>query len=217
VRPGRWQPLRSRLAALRLPTTTSGRAFVATLDPRRLRRRDGDWEVSVHVRAGSLSRRRSRFDVELPRAETAVNLRLGASMVTVAATAWGKLVAQVRSEWVAITGHRLEGDALVLEGDRNGPADELELRRESDAVVLTVPIEAAGTRWAAHVPLADLDETVWELWAIGGGRRIPLSLLGEPGDALTRTRRGGAAVSSPPPRTPARSGSGRSADSRPAA
>jgi CDP-glycerol glycerophosphotransferase len=219
VRPGRWQPLRSRIAALRLPTTTSGRTFEATLDPRALRRRDGDWELSVHVRGGGLSRRRSRFVVEMPRPESGVNLRHGESMLTVAATAWGKLVAQTRSDWVAVTGHRVEDETLELEGECSGAADELELRRESDALVFTAPVSATGTRWTAQVPLADLDDTVWELWAVGGGRRIPLSLLGEPGDVLTRTRRGGAAVSlsSPRPRTPARTGSGRSAGSRPAA
>jgi CDP-glycerol glycerophosphotransferase len=217
VRPGRWQPLRSRIAARRLPTTTTDRRFEATLDPQALRRRDADWELSVHVRAGGLSRRRSRFIVEIPRPETAVDLRVGQSMLTVAATAWGKLVAQTRSHWCAVTDHRVEGETLELEGERSGAADELELRRESDAEMFTVALRAAGTRWTAQVPLADLDDAVWELWAIGGGRRIPLSLLGDSGGALTRTRRGGVAVSSPAPRTPARTGSGRSAGSRPAA
>jgi CDP-glycerol glycerophosphotransferase len=217
VRPGRWQRLRSRIAATRLPTTTRGRAFEATLDPRAVGRRDGDWELSVHVRAGGLSRRRSRFVIEVPRPQSAVNVRLGDALLTVAATAWGKLVVQVRSEWVAITDHRVAGETLQLEGELKGTADVLELRRESDALTHAVPIAAAGGRWLAEVALADLDQTVWELWAVGGGRRIPLSLLGEAGDVLTRTRRGGAAVSSPAPRTAARSGSGRSAGSRPAA
>ncbi len=222
VRPGPWQSLRSRVAAVRLPTSGDGTgAFEAVLEPGALRRRDGDWELSVHVRAGGLSRRRSRFDVTAPRPASAVSVPLDGAVLTVAATAWGKLVAQVRTEWVAITVHRLAGDTLELEGELRGAADELELRRESDALTLAVPVSVAGSRWTAHVPLADLPselgETVWELWAVCAGRRVPLSLLGDPGEALTRTRRGGAAVSSPGPRTPARSGSGRSADSRPAA
>jgi CDP-glycerol glycerophosphotransferase len=217
VRPGRWQRLRSRIAARRLPTTSSGREFVATLDPHAFRRRDGDWELSVHVRAGSLSRRRSRFEVELPRAASAVSVPLDGALLTVAATAWGKLVVQVRTEWVAITAHRLAGETLELEGELTAAADELELRRESDATMLTIPITVAGTGWTAHVPLANVDQTVWELWAVTDRGRIPLALVADPGDVLTRSRRGGAALSSPPPRRPARSGSGRSADTPPAA
>jgi CDP-glycerol glycerophosphotransferase len=216
VRPGRWQRLRSRVAARRLPTTTSDRGFVATLDARSLGRRDGDWELSVQVRAGGLSRRRSRFLVGMPRAGSAVDVPRGEAMLTVAATAWGKLVAQVRTEWVAVTGHRLDGEQLELEGELRGAAAGLELRRESDAHVFTVPLTAAGTRWRARVPLTELDQTVWELWVVAEGRRIPVALLGE-GDIFTRSRRGGAALSSPAPRTPARSGSGRSSGSRPAA
>ncbi len=211
VRPGRWQALRSRIAAVRMSTTGSSReGFVARLDPRAFRR-EGDWELSVHVRAGALSRRRSRFVLDVPRSASAVNVPLGADgMLTVAATAWGKLVVRVRREWMAIAEHRLDGDeALELSGRvyaEAGADAVLELRRETDALTLTFPLDVDGEAWSARLPLgelrsiappADLDpdvDAVWELWAVGGGLRIPLSVLDGTGDVLTRTRQGGAAL-----------------------
>jgi CDP-glycerol glycerophosphotransferase len=201
VRPGRWQQLRSRIAPVRLPTT-GGPGFEATLDPGALRGREGDWELAVHVRAGGLTRRRSRFVVDAPRADAAVDVPVGDAMMTVAATAWGKLVAQVRTDWLGIGEHRVNGDTLELEGEIHAAAELIELRRESDALTHSVPVTVNGTRWTAEVQLTDLlaapddlsGSTVWELWAVGGGRRLPVSVIGAGGDGLTRTRRGGAAL-----------------------
>ena len=214
VRPGRWQRLRSRIAPVRLPTRmTADAGFEATLDPHALTRRvrrEADWELSVHVRAGALSRRRSRFVVETPRARAAVNVPVGRdAMVTVAATAWGKLVVRLRREWMAIAEQRLlDGDVLELGGPARpaGAAARLELRRESDALTVSVPVRTGAGRWTAAVPLTDLraaeppaeldaePETVWELWEVGNGHRIPLAVLDGAGGLLTRTRQGGAAL-----------------------
>jgi CDP-glycerol glycerophosphotransferase len=214
VRPGRWQRLRSRISPVRVPTrATGGEGFEATLDPQAFGRRgwrEADWELIVHVRAAHLNRRRSRFVVEAPRADAAVDLpQDGEAMVTVAATAWGKLVVSVRREWMAIRSQRMAGDdVLELAGESRadgGVPPLLELRRESDALTITVPVTGGAGGWTARVPLADLraveapeelaDEaaTIWELWAVGNGHRIPLSVLAS-GDVLTRTRHGDGAL-----------------------
>jgi CDP-glycerol glycerophosphotransferase len=211
VRPGPWQRVRSRIAPIRVPTrATADGTFEARLDPQAFRRAGG-WELTVHVRAAHLNRRRSRFAVEIPRPATAVNVRRGdTAMLTVAATAWGKLLVTLRREWMAVRSQRLlEDDLLELTGEIHtggGAPTCLELRRESDALTVTVPVTTAGGRWSVQLPLDDLRavdapeelETraavIWELWAVGNGHRIPLSLLDARGAFLTRTRQGGAAL-----------------------
>jgi CDP-glycerol glycerophosphotransferase len=178
--PGRRQAVRRRIAAARLPTTSAGDRFEARLEPGAL----GDrWELSVHVRARGVSRRRSRFAVERA---MAIDVPLGGALLTVAATAWGKLVARRRTEWLAVRDHRIAGDTLelTLAGSGAAPAT-LELRRESDSATAAHPL----TGWTARIPLAEIEGAVWELWA----GRSPLANLDE-GEPLTRSRAGGAAL-----------------------
>jgi hypothetical protein len=165
----------------------------------------------VHVRAAHLNRRRSRFVVEMPRSVTAANaLRRDQAMLTVAATAWGKLLVTLHREWMAVGSQRLvDDDVLELSGEirAGGVAPTvLELRRESDALTVTVPLRTTAAEWSTRLSLdelrtveapAELDAQatiIWELWAVGNGHRIPLSLLEGRGAFLTRTRQGGAAL-----------------------
>jgi len=202
ARPGRWQRVRARIAGVRLRTTAlPGSAYEARLDPRALRG-EGDWELSIALRAGGLGRRRSRFAIEPPRAAAAVTVPApGGALLTVAGTQWGKLVARVRERWMTVSAARTGDDGeLVLSGDLrlDAPA-ALELRRETDSLTVTASVRVDGAGWTARVPAADLPageepETVWELWAVSGSRRIPLSLLGDASGPLTRTRQGEAAL-----------------------
>jgi hypothetical protein len=136
-------------------------------------------------------------------------------MVTVAATAHGKVVVRVRREWMAIGDSRLEGDVLELAGELRFAAEALELRRESDSLPLAFAVTVEGTAWSAVVPLDELrgadggpaSATVWELWAVAGRRRIPVSVLDGAGAPLTRTRQGGAALQAAASEADARAGS----------
>ena len=202
ARPGRWQRVRARIAGVRLRTTAlPDSAYEARLDPRALRGA-GDWELSIAVRAGGLSRRRSRFAIEAPRAAAAVTVPApDGALLTVAGTQWGKLVARVREQWMTISAARTGDDGeLVLSGDlRLDAPGALELRRETDSLTVTAAVRVDGASWTARVPPGDLPagdepETVWELWAVAGSRRIPLSLRGDAAAPLTRTRQGEAAL-----------------------
>jgi CDP-glycerol glycerophosphotransferase len=196
VRPGRWQRLRGRVGAVHLATTaTDAQGYEATLDPRALGRSEGAWELIVHVRAGGLSRRRSRFALGAPRELLAADLQAGDAMLTVAAVESGKIVVRLRREWLAVRRLRLDGGVVELEGDLRlvgGGPPALELRREADSHTVAHPLEVDGRTWTARIPL-DEAGAVWELWARIGARRIPLAALGAH-EHLARSRQGGAAL-----------------------
>jgi CDP-glycerol glycerophosphotransferase len=206
VRPGRWQRLRARLAATRMPTDAVQRpdldpsltwsGFKARIDPARLRG-DGVWELGLQVRARGLRRRRSRFVVDAPRAESAVDVADGDRMLRVAATTFGRVRVTGSTRWMTVSAVRPDGDALELAGclRLSGDVPELELRRESDSLAFRCPVEVDGERFTVRVPLEPLGDGadgVWELWAVAAGRRTALSCAD--GVALTRARHGGAAL-----------------------
>jgi CDP-glycerol glycerophosphotransferase len=195
VPPGR------RLGDVRLATETTGDRFEAALDPAAL---SGErYELSAHVRARGLRRRRSRFGVEAPREDRAVDVPAGDALVSAAVTEAGKLTVAVRSRWMTIEDHHVARGQIELRGAlRMGPGARptLEARRESDGLAYTYPVEVDHGRtpgvFAVRLLLAELlpddDAVVWELWAADGAVRVPLALAD--GVPLHRSRDGGAAL-----------------------
>jgi len=96
---------------LRAATVESG--FEARIDPERLRG-DGIWELGVQVRARGLRRRRSRFVVDAPRVESAVDVKDGDRMLRVAATTFGRVRVSRSARWMTVRAMRRDGEAVEL-------------------------------------------------------------------------------------------------------
>ena len=175
--------------------------FEATLDPAALRTAgrwsEGSWELYASASVGRLRRRRVRFVLEPPAAFRAVELPAPADVAVRAGVVPGDRVAvEVRKQWVTLSGHGAEdGGVLVLTGEVQPPTGgklKLELRSEADEQVRTYRMKVADGGFTARVPMGDLDDTgltaddeaddepggdkTWDLWAVGGGRRIPVRL-----------------------------------------
>ena len=244
ARPGRFQRLRLRLGAVRLDTIAtqwpaaaiapadgseppSWSGFEARLDPRALCRAgrwvEGTWELSAFVRAGGLRRRRSRFLVEDPRVERAVDLPAPPEIsVRAVATSAGTVRIHVRRSWASLTTHAAERRVLRLAGSLVLPARSdcvLELRRTSDGFTLSYPVtvdwSVVPATFAAAVPLPHLRDAppprhaddgyrVWELRITGADSRLVVgfadvlagaSWVTEAGEtSVLRTARGDAAL-----------------------
>jgi CDP-glycerol glycerophosphotransferase len=222
LRGQRLRRLRLRTTALRIPTRTTERpdvtandpksvrdltwsGFEATLDPKRLRTAgrwvDGVWDVYATTRHATLKRRRARFDLEPLRPLGAVELPSGdGALVRAGVSFYGRLQLEVRRRWLAVTAHRLAGDAIELTCDGPLAAGAVEVVRQGDSRTRAYPREGATVR----IPLADLepkgDPTTWDLRAVAGRRRVPLALgehvpAGEWGAVtLHRTWQGDAAL-----------------------
>ncbi|HET8672443.1 MAG TPA: CDP-glycerol glycerophosphotransferase family protein, partial [Thermoleophilaceae bacterium] len=218
LRRGRLRALRMRTTAIRLraavqhrPEVTSSTSqssadvqwsgFEATLPPRRLRslfsrRRTGTWDLYVTVRAGGVTRRRSRFLVDGPRPIRAVERVLGDGVRVKASPApGGELAVQLDERWAAATGHRLAEGFLELTGDLRGygpQAAALRLTRVGSTKI-ELPISLSGDSFSVRVPFADLERTVaaadpephggehgegmvWNVWIVAGGDRRRLAL-----------------------------------------
>jgi CDP-glycerol glycerophosphotransferase len=196
-----FRPGRRRIGPVRLATIAADGAFEAALDPAALR---GDrYELRAQVRARGMSRRRSRFAVEAPRERCAVDVPAGDTLVSVAAAECGKVTVDVRTRWMTVLDRRFVGEYLELTGElRMGPGARptLEARRESDGLAYTYPVRVDdgrtpgtfGVRLLLEELRPDDDAAVWELWAVDGALRVPLSLA--EGVPLYRSRDGGAAV-----------------------
>lgn len=207
VRRGRLLRLRMRVSAIRLrarvvhrPEVTASTSqasadaqwsgFEATLSPRRLRalgrRRTGIWDLYVTVRAGGVTRRRSRFLVDSARPVRAVDRGLpDGTSVKASPAHTGEIAVHVRDGWAAVTGHRLVDGAVELSGQMQGEGSTLRLARPGSAK-LEYPLERSGSSFTAQVPLADLSVAVdsadpephgsehagarvWNLWTVGKG------------------------------------------------
>jgi CDP-glycerol glycerophosphotransferase len=231
LRRGRLRAIRQRIAAIRLRTTATHRpdatansrqalcdlewsGFVATLDPRKLRRlgswRDGAWDLYVTVRAGGVTRRRVKFALNATRPIRAIERHLtGGVALEASPTDEGEIALEVRTNWAAIGGHRLHEGVAELSGELHVPATgALTLRavRRGAQGRLDFPVEAdppstpAGFR--ARVPLAELgaqaraaetephhdprDGVAWDLFILGDGRRYPLAVANGVDEALGR-------------------------------
>jgi CDP-glycerol glycerophosphotransferase len=208
VRRGRLLRVRMRTSAIRLParvvhrpevtaSTTQAAAdaqwsgFEATLPPRRLRTlgrwRPGTWDLYVTVRAGGVTRRRSRFLVDSPRPVRAVDHEVPDGLVVRASPAiTGEIAVHLRDRWARIVSHRLEDGAVELSGRLRGAATTLRLARPGSAK-LEYPLARGGDAdFSARLPVADIEQAVdtadpephgsehsgamaWNLWAVGGG------------------------------------------------
>src|SRR3954469_23836051 len=147
LRRGRLRRVRIRLSAVKLDTTVVRQpdatasvpqrlvdlewaGFEATLDPRRLRGmgrwRPGLWELFVIVRAGKVHRRRaSRFHFNPLRPLRGVEIPLpGEIKAKAVPTAGRSVVIDIRTRWANLLGHRLDGKALELTGETQGPHGE---------------------------------------------------------------------------------------------
>jgi CDP-glycerol glycerophosphotransferase len=189
LRPGRLKRVRLLAAAIRLPTRSTHRpeitgnvrgslsdlswsGFEATLDPRKLRR-EGRWEAYVTVRAAGIKRRRSRFYLEPGRPLPPV--RLGALTIAVTADAEVDVQRWRRSPTVR--------EACLLDSGQvelaiDGPGEGLELS-EAGGRRLKVPVKDGRARVLAGRLRTD-EDSVWDLAAVDGSRRLPVGLR-EPG------------------------------------
>ena len=222
VKPGRWQPIRARLAPLRLRTRAVHRpelparltwsGFVAELDPKALRG-TGTWVVQAAVRSGAVSRRRARFVVDEAGPPAAALGVVDGIAVRVASNAAGRLTVTARPRWAIVRDARLVGDdALQISGElRTAGASAVELVRSADGHTLAFPVEVAGERFGAQVDLGALravapahlepsyrpgEEVEWELCLLAGAERIRLALP-EPGAPWQHADRSAALVASP--------------------
>jgi len=203
LRRGPLRAVRQRIAALRLKTVpqhrpdataNSGQAlcdlewsgFVARLDPRRLRRagrwRSGTWDLYVTVRAGGLTRRRSKFMLTGLRPVRAVDrLVPGGPLVTAAPTQEGGVSIEVLREWAVITGRHAEDGVAVLTGrlrvDARGPL-RLRAIRQGSRKRLDFPLTLDGDHFSAHVPFEKLGQarSAWDLLVIGEGTRLRVAV-----------------------------------------
>lgn len=212
LRPGRWRRLRLHTTAARLTTTpvhlpqltgdsgnrtndVSWAGFEAVLDPRRLRRLgrwgEGAWELHVTVRAGGLTRRRSRFEVASARPLRAVDLPGdGETFVRASSSARrGDVSVHVLRAWAAIRGARqAEDGAMEVTGairPAPGPGAVLEAARRDGTETVSCPLEvdASGSvaTFSARVPLAPIaaplaadeppPEAPWDLHVVAGETR----------------------------------------------
>jgi CDP-glycerol glycerophosphotransferase len=208
VRRGRLRRVRMRTSAIQLrarvvhrpevtASTTQASAdaqwsgFEATLPPRKLkalgRWRPGTWDLYVTVRAGGVTRRRSRFLVDSPRPVRAVDCELSDGVLVQASPAiTGEIAVHVHDSWARVLSHEL-GDGLVeLRGRMRGTATTLRLARPGEKK-LEFPLERRGdSDFVVRVPLADLERAVesadpephgsehsgamaWNLWTVGEG------------------------------------------------
>jgi CDP-glycerol glycerophosphotransferase len=250
VRRGRLLRVRMRTSAIRLrakvvhrPEVTANTAqasadaqwsgFEATLPPRKLRSlgrwRPGTWDLYVTVRAGGVTRRRSRFFVDSPRPVRAVDHVLPHGMSLKATPAHtGEIALQLRDGWASVVGHRLVGGAIELSGGMQGPATTvrltrpgsqklefpLERSRDSGEFSVRLPLDelgAAAEQASPEPPGSDYaGATLWNLWAVGKGaprRRVALEEHAREGSwpcgelevALVRTKDGDAVLLARPP------------------
>jgi CDP-glycerol glycerophosphotransferase len=174
LRPGRLRRLRLLTSAVRgravstlRPEVTgnsrqalcdiSWSGFEATLDPRKLRRREGPWELYLTVRAGGVKRRRSRFLLDGPRPIQALELALAGDLtVTASATPAGEVAVDLRRQAATLRGARLLDDGVLeLAGELRLPAagekPGLELREEREDRRVRVPLKVAGEAFTARV------------------------------------------------------------------
>jgi CDP-glycerol glycerophosphotransferase len=217
---GRWQALRLRTVATRLPMERLWCGFEATVDPLALIGRHGwrerRWRMFVAARRGRIRRRSGRFDVDA--ALVGVRELPAPARVQARATisAAGTMSVVVRTRWVRLDRITLDPEgclevALTIYA-RAGDRPVLRLRRRSDARELTFPLDA-------RIPLRDLLSTppsleasapggggreLWHLTVHGAGPALPVALLedGSHGEwrsrggdvKLIRTRSGDAAL-----------------------
>jgi CDP-glycerol glycerophosphotransferase len=195
VRPGRWRPLRLRMAALGLATAPGRRAdleprlswagFRASLEPDALRERDGGWtdgrwDLFAYVRSGPVRRRRARFVIADPGLVRTVEVPgPGDALVRATARADGSVCLDVGTRWVRIERHRLlPGGVLELEGvarNGDGAAPVLELARAGEPPRVAYPLRAgADGAFVLRLPLVELRGAAeWEL-AVAGGLPVVL-------------------------------------------
>lgn len=176
--------------------------FEATLPPRKLRTlgrwRPGTWDLYVTVRAGGVTRRRSRFLVDSPRPVRAVDRALpGGTFLKAAPAHTGEIALQLRDGWASIVGHRAVDGAIELSGRLHGPGGTLRLARPG-AGRLELPLErsrgSGSDEFTVRLPLDRLAAAVeeanpepagneyagaklWNLWTVGQGdpsRRVSL-------------------------------------------
>jgi CDP-glycerol glycerophosphotransferase len=188
LRRGRLRRVRIRLSAVKLDTTAVRRpdvtasvpqrlvelewaGFEATLDPRKLRGmgrwRPGLWELFVIVRAGKVHRRRaSRFHFNPLRPLRGVEIPLPGELKAKAVpTASRAVVIDLRTHWTNVLDRRLDGKAIELTGEANGPQGEkprLAVIRRADEKTFKYKVEVDGARSPApfktRVKLADVLE-----------------------------------------------------------
>ena len=196
--------------------------FEAALDPRALRGRDGwregTWNLYANTRVGLLRRRRARFVLASPELLGAVDLPGDEkACLRAAVTSDGAIRIEVRTAWARLGARRVTGGVLELTGDlRGGAAPRLELRRRSDGRIHAYDAAVARGGFRGSVPLGDLATAppsleaaasggpganeMWELSVAGLPLALPQELegiawtAGEHEVALTRTRRGDAAL-----------------------
>ncbi|HEX6457755.1 MAG TPA: CDP-glycerol glycerophosphotransferase family protein [Thermoleophilaceae bacterium] len=217
VRRGRLLRVRMRTSAIRLraqvvhrPEVTANTSqasadaqwsgFEATLPPGKLRSlgrwRPGTWDLYVTVRAGGVTRRRSRFFVDSPRPVRAVDHVLSNGMWLKATPAQtGEIALHLRDGWASIVSHRLVDGAVELSGRMHGAGTALRLARPGSQK-LEFPLERSrdSGEFSVRVPLDELASAaeratsepqgsdyagakLWNLWVVGKGagrRRVSL-------------------------------------------
>ena len=221
--PGRWQALRIRTRARRIPTTLleqSSSAFEATIDPVALCGRRGwrerRWRVFVYTRVGRRRRRRGQFEVD-PALIGSIDLPTPARVQARATiTSGGTMSLEVRRSWARLEHASLDaagslGVAVTIYHCEGTPT--LRLKRRSDALELSYPLEPAARsnecRAAARIALPDLLDAapsleslasedhsgdVWDLSVDCGASVLPVALPKEDGECSWRTRAGSLAL-----------------------
>jgi len=207
VRRGKLLRVRMRTSAIRLraravqrpeATATTSQAsadaqwsgFEATLPPRKLRSlgrwRPGTWDLYVTVRAGGVTRRRSRFWVDSPRPVRAVDCELRDGMFVKASPAvTGEVAVHVEERWGRLVSVQMSDGLIELRGRSRGTGDTFRLARPGSQK-LEYPVERSGSDFLVRVPLADVEralesadpepqgseyagQTAWNLWVVGQG------------------------------------------------
>src|SRR4051794_11477637 len=189
LRRGRLRRVRIRLSAVKFETNVMRRpdatasvpqrladlewsGFEASLDPRKLRGRGGWrpglWELFVIARAGKVHRRRaSRFHFNPLRPLRGVEIPLpGEIKAKAVPTAGRSVVIDIRTRWANLLGHRLDGKALELTGETQGPHGEkprLAVIRRADEKTFKYKMDVDGGNSPAgfktRVKLADVLES----------------------------------------------------------
>jgi CDP-glycerol glycerophosphotransferase len=216
--PGRLRPVRLRLGGVGARATPVHRpdlvsvsggeladvgwaGFSARLDAGKLRG-TGTWDLYITSRSGLLWRAKSRFNVNGARPLRAAETRLeSGALVATAPKPNGEVALRAHAEWAAVDEHSVADGVLELRGElRGGGAKELQARRSGGGGRKAWPVEVAGAKFTARVPLAELGEheAAWELFL---GRR-PVSQhagdaawrVGDREVALERAMDGGATL-----------------------
>jgi CDP-glycerol glycerophosphotransferase len=203
-----------------LPGGCAWSGFEASLDPKGCLApsKDGEWDLYASTRVGQLRRRRARFVLASPQLIGAVDLDGGEGVrMRALVTADGAVRVDVRRAYARLATRRVTGGVLELTGElRRGHEPRLELRRRSDARVHAYDIARAGGGFRARLPLGDLvvappsleaavtggpgAHEMWDVTVAGLPLALPDALdgiswaAGEHEVALTRTRRGDAAL-----------------------